>query len=327
MKFLIAGYGSIGRRHLNNLSALGQTDLLLLRSHHSTLPENEIQDIPFTTSIDEALSQKPDAVIVANPTALHLDIAIPCAKAGCAVLMEKPISHSFERIPELRQALQTGGGGFLTGFQFRFHPGLLQLKRWLDEGRIGKVTSAISHWGEYLPGWHPWEDYHSSYSARADLGGGVVLTLCHPLDYLRWMLGEITAVMATISHQGLGLPVEDTADILLKFQPGATANVHLDYLQRPAQHDLLIIGDNGTLRWDNATGKAHCFDARRGEWEEFTPPPDFERNDLFLAEMQHFIQVAEKREAPVCTLDDGLAALALTTAVHRSAREGCLVKF
>ena len=327
MNFLIAGYGSIGRRHLNNLRALGQNDLLLLRSHHSTLPDNEIQDIPVTTSIEEALYQRPDAVVVANPTALHLDVAIPCARAGCAILMEKPISHSFDRIPELQQTLQTGGGGFLTGFQFRFHPGLIQLRRWLVEGRVGKITTAISHWGEYLPGWHPWEDYRTSYSARADLGGGVVLTLCHPLDYLHWMLGEVSAVTAATSNQGLGLPVEDTADILLQFQQGATANIHLDYLQRPAQHDLLIIGDNGTLHWDNATGKARCFDARRNEWDEFSPPADFERNHLFLAEMQHFIRVVEKQEAPVCTLEDGLTALELTTAIHRSAREGCLVKF
>ena len=124
MKFLVAGYGSIGRRHLRNLIALGQNDIVLLRSHKSTLPEEEIKDIPVETTVEAALSHHPDGVIIANPTALHLDAAIPAAKAGCAVFMEKPVSDSYERISELRDALGGNGGRFQMGFQFRFHPRL-----------------------------------------------------------------------------------------------------------------------------------------------------------------------------------------------------------
>ena len=327
MKFLIAGYGSIGRRHMNNLRALGEEDILLLRSHQSTLPQDEIAGIPVETSLEAALAHKPDAVIIANPTALHLDIAIPCASSGCSILMEKPISHSLARVPELKEALARGGGGFLTGFQFRFHPGLQQVRQWLAEKAIGRVTTVKSHWGEYLPGWHPWEDYRSSYSARADLGGGVVNTLCHPLDYLRWMLGEVSQLSAMTSSDSLNLPVEDTADILLRFKQGGIANVHLDYLQRPGQHDLLIIGTEGIITWDNATGFARKYDPTAKTWEPFEPPAGFERNHLFLAEMSHFIRVAKKTEASLCTLEDGIAALELTNAVHQSAHEGCLVKF
>ena len=327
MKFLIAGYGSIGRRHLNNLRVLGEQDILLLRSHRSTLPESEIAGIPVEITVEAALAHHPDAVIIANPTALHLDIAIPCAKAGCSILMEKPISHSMARVPELKEALALGGGGFLTGFQFRFHPGLQQVRQWLRENAIGQVTTVKSHWGEYLPGWHPWEDYRTSYSARADLGGGVVNTLCHPLDYLHWMLGEVCELSAVTSSNGLNLPVEDTADILLRFQQGSTANVHLDYLQRPGQHDLLIIGTEGSITWDNTTGIARRFDPTTNAWELFEPAAGFERNHLFLAEMAHFLRVAKKTEASLCSLEDGIAALELTNAVHRAASEGCLVKF
>src|SRR5512142_2715742 len=106
MKYLIAGFGSIGRRHLRNLRALGEEDILLLRSHHSTLPDDEIAGLPVETELRAALSHKPDGVIIANPTALHLDVAIPAAEAGCAILMEKPISHSLERVDDLRKAAQ-----------------------------------------------------------------------------------------------------------------------------------------------------------------------------------------------------------------------------
>lgn len=327
MKILIAGYGSIGRRHLNNLRTLGETDILLLRSHHSTLPESEIEGIAVETSIEDALVHRPQAVVIANPTALHLDVAIPCAEAGCSILMEKPISHSMEHVAQLQQALLLGGGGFLTGFQFRFHPGLQQVKQWLLEERIGRITSVKSHWGEYLPGWHPWEDYRTSYSARVELGGGVVNTLCHPFDYLRWLFGEVKELFAATSNNGLKLPVEDTADILLRFTSGTAANIHLDYLQRPGQHDLHITGTAGSIAWDNASGAAKRYDADHDVWEEYFPPAGFERNHLFLAEMAHFLRVARKQEQPVCTLADGIAALEITNAVHHSAREGCLVKF
>lgn len=327
MKTLIAGFGSIGRRHLNNLRALGETDILLYRTRHSTLSEDEIKGIPVETDLQAALQHKPQAVIIANPTALHLEVAIPCAEAGCSILMEKPISHSMDRVDELKQALHRGGGEFLTGFQFRYHPGLRQVKRWLAENRIGTVTSVRSHWGEYLPNWHPWEDYRSSYSARQDLGGGVVNTLSHPFDYLRWLLGDFQDLFAITSCRGLNLPVEDTADIVCKFDSGICGSIHLDYVQRPPQHTLEITGDKGRITWDNTTGAARRYDTENEVWEEFNPPSNFERNHLFLNEMAHFLKVAAREEAPYCTLEDGIAALRIALAVHRSAREGCLVKF
>ena len=116
MKFLIAGYGSIGRRHLNNLLALGEKDVLLYRTHRSTLSVDEIKDIPVETTIEAALAHKPDALVVANPTALHLDVAIPAAEAGCSMLMEKPISHQMDGIDRLQKALKSGDGRFVTGF-------------------------------------------------------------------------------------------------------------------------------------------------------------------------------------------------------------------
>ena len=326
MRTLICGFGSIGRRHLNNLRALGETDFVLLRSHHSTLPETDINGIPDETEITEALSYHPDAVIVSNPTALHLDVAIPAAKAGCAILMEKPISHDMNRVEELHHALETHDGRMLIGFQFRFHPVLSRVRELVKTDAIGKPVSVRAHWGEYLPGWHPWEDYRQSYSARPELGSGVVNTLSHPLDYLRWIFGDVDSVWAYTSSAGLGLAVEDTAEIGLLFKSGVAGTVHLDYIQQPPKHTLEVIGENGTIIFDNATATALVYRAGKPEPEQILPPADFERNHLFLAEMKHFIHVAKGIEIPVCGIHDGIAALKLTMAVHQSAQRGELVK-
>ena len=317
MKFLIAGYGSIGRRHLRNLQALGEHDIVLYRSRRSTLPEDEIAGLPVETDLDAALAHQPDAVIVSNPTALHLDVAIPAAEKGCAILLEKPIAHDLSRLPHLRAAIQRGGARLLVGFQFRFHPTLRLAASLLAEGAIGRVTSVRAHWGEYLPGWHPWEDYRQGYAARTDLGGGVILTLCHPFDYLRWLLGDYSVDWATGGTLGLELEVEDSAEIGLRFLRGAAGTLHLDYLQRPPTHTLEVIGTEGTLRWNNADASLGLFRGEANEWQVFQAPEGFERNWLFLDEMRHFLAVARGEEEPVCTLEDGVRALELAL----SARE------
>jgi len=326
MKILIAGFGSIGRRHFRNLHTLGEQDFIFLRSGRSTLPDDEIAGYPLETDLESALAHHPDAVIVANPTSLHLDIAIPAAEAGCHLFLEKPLSHSLAGLDRLESALSRGGGEVFVGFQFRFHPGLIRIKEILASEALGKPLSVRVHWGEYLPGWHPWEDYRKGYSARKDLGGGVVLTLCHPLDYLRWLLGEVRSLWAFVANQSdLDLEVEDTAEIGLRFEGGALGSVHLDYNQRPPSHHLEVVCSGGSIRWDNGTGTVEVYDAGKGNWEPSPPPSGFERNQMFLAEMAHFLRVARGQEVSSCNLQDGIKSLELALGVYESARSGCLV--
>jgi predicted dehydrogenase len=326
MKFMIAGLGSIGRRHFQNLRSLGENDILLYRSHLGALPEDELAGYPAEQDLATALAHQPDAVIVSNPTALHLDVAIPAARSGCHLFIEKPVSHSMDHIDQLKDAVQRGGGQVLVGYQFRFHPGLRRVKHLLAEGAIGDPLSVRAHWGEYLPSWHPWEDYRHGYSARQDLGGGVILTLSHPLDYLRWLFGEVVEVWALAGKlSDLELQVEDNAEIGLRFASGVLGSLHLDYNQRPPTHHLEIIGAHGTLRWDNADGKTALFRAEHGQWEYFPLTENFERNHLFLAQMEHFLEVIKLRTTPMCSLEDGIQALRLSLAAHKSQNQGALI--
>src|SRR5215207_8452867 len=235
MKFLIAGLGSIGHRHFRNLISLGEKDIVLLRTRKATLPDDELAGFPMETNIQEALRKhNPDAVIVANPTSMHLDIAIPAAEAGCHILLEKPVSNSLERLDTLQHAAQKSGSRILVGFQFRYHPTLNKARELIQANALGKILTVHTHWGEYLPQWHPWEDYRQSYAARADLGGGVIITLTHPLDYLRYLLGEVDWLWSFNGHiSPLAIRVEDVAEIGLKFASGAVGGVHVNYFQRP----------------------------------------------------------------------------------------------
>ena len=328
MKFLIAGLGSIGRRHLRNLHTLGQEDILLYRTHQATLPDAELSDYLSFNELSLALAEKPAGVIIANPTSLHLEVAIASAKAGAALLIEKPISDSLAGLGELQSALKMSGKPAMVGFHFRFHPVLNQIKTLLESGQLGKPLFARSHWGEYLPGWHPWEDYRRSYAARAELGGGVVNTLSHPLDYLRWLLGEVESVSAwTGNLSELELDVEDHADILIRFAAKSAASVHLDYYQRPPSHTLEITCENGRIYWDNASGEAQVFHAQSGAVDLLVPPESFERNQMFLDEMATFVRLCHGEKLPHCTLADGIRVQELVLATKQSAAQGgCMVR-
>lgn len=317
MRFLIAGLGSIGRRHLHNLVALGERDIVLFRTGKSTLPGADLVEFPSESHLAAALSRRPDAVIVANPTSEHLGVAIPAAEAGCHLLLEKPISHTLERVDELSRVASARGARILVGYQFRFHPGLRQLRRVIEEGALGKVIAARAHWGEYLPDWHPWEDYRRSYAARADLGGGVLRALSHPFDYLRWLLGEAEVSWGRAVRSGeLEIDVEDVADVSLAFSSGALGTVHLNYLQKPPSHFVEITGLHGTAVWRADEGHLLIRNRFGIEEQAIGSPVGWQRNDLFLAEMKHFRDVAAGVADPVCGLRDGERALEMALEVE-----------
>ena len=329
MKILIAGLGSIGRRHMRNLIALGEKDLVLLRTRKSTLPEDELASFPQETDLQKALEKhKPDAVVAANPTSLHLDVAIPAAEAGCTILLEKPISNTMKGVDKLQAAVQKSDAKVLVAFQFRYHPGLVRAKQLITAGEIGRVISAHVHFGEYLPAWHPWEDYRQSYAARADLGGGVVLTQCHSLDYLPWLVGKkVESVWGfTGKVSDLEVDVEDTAKIGLRFEGGALGSLHLDYNRQPPVHTFDIVGTKGSIKWDLVNGATQVYRAEQKGWQTYPLPEHWERNVMFMEQMKHFISVVRGDEEPSCTLEVGIRVQKLVQAIHESDASGRVIE-
>lgn len=343
MKFLIVGLGSVGRRHMRNLIAIGERDIVLLRTRKATLPDNELTGYLVETDMLESLKRhKPDAVIVANPTSLHLETALSAAEAGCHILLEKPISGSTEGLGQLESAVQKSGSKVLVAFQFRFHPGLIRAKQLISSGELGRIISAHVHFGEYLPAWHPWEDYRQSYAARSDLGGGVVLTQCHSLDYLPWLVGKVKSVWGfTGTLSDLEVDVEDTAEIGLRFESGALGHLHLDFNQQPPVHRFEIVGTKGTLKWDLSDGAVRIYRASAeslaistgrdikagGEWQTYPLAEGWERNVMFFEQMKHFVDVVKGNAEPICTLEDGVRVQRLVEAIHQSNSMGRVIDF
>jgi predicted dehydrogenase len=317
--------GSIGRRHLNNLRALGCSKFVFYRTFQSTLSDVDAGAGSTTASLDEALSQRPTIAIVSNPSAKHIEVALAAAKAGCHLFIEKPLADSLEHCPQLALVAREKRLTTMIGCQFRFHPLLGSLRNSLHSGRIGEPLGARAEWGEYLPDWHPWEDHRKSYSARADLGGGVVLTLIHALDYLYWLFGEVRDVQAvTRSIPSLQTAAaDDWAEILLRFAGGPIAQVHLDYVQKPSVHRLCVWGDRGRAVLDFQAGEL-CWEATDGTIDIERVPAGFERNTMFLDEMREFLDAVANGRPSSIPLEQGIDVLDIALQVkHAAAGEVC----
>ncbi len=316
MKILIVGFGSIGKRHFNNLVVLGYRDFQVLTSQDLTGIGN-LAGLRVCKEINlaDALAKHPDVVFVCNPTALHLETALAAAGAGCHIFLEKPVSHNLDGLEKLAALAEVKQLKLQVGFQWRYHGVLKGIRSAIAEGKIGKPIAAHAHWGEWLPGWHPLEDYRKGYSARNDLGGGVLLTLCHPFDYLRWMLGEyevVSAIGGKLSE--LELDTEDTALTSLRFQSGAVGLVYLDYISQPPMHTLQIIGTEGRIEWVALCGSAKIYSQSGRAFETLTPGRHFERNEMFLDQTADFMDCILQDQAPACTMHDGIRALELCLA-------------
>jgi NAD(P)-dependent dehydrogenase (short-subunit alcohol dehydrogenase family)/predicted dehydrogenase len=273
-------------------------------------------------SLEQGLERRPDLVLVTNPTALHLETAAAAVGARVPVFVEKPLGASLLGVDELIDRVQSLGLPAFIGYSLRFHPTLLKARQILDAGTIGKPLGARFFVGEYLPDFHPWEDYRQGYSARSDLGGGVMLTLIHDVDLAAWLLGLPQEVFCTAGHRSeLEIDVEDMAAMIWTSAEGPLVEIHMNYLERPARRGFVIVGEAGSMEWEATEGLLVLRRRDLGAPETFSPPTAFERNDMFLDELRHVLAVlagVEPNER--IPLAAGRDALAVVEAAKRSSR-------
>ncbi len=190
----------------------------------------------------------------------------------------------------------------------------------ISHGWLGRVVGATAEYGDHLPSWHPWEDHRQSYSARHDLGGGAILTLIHPLDYLYQLFGEWRRIQAMVARvPSLETPAgDDWSNIDIEFSSGVLAHVHVDYLQRPAVHRLSVVGESGGAVCDFNSGELSLQPAE-GEATIRRVPAGFERNTMFLDAIGHFLDCVRDRTEPWVPLADGAAVLRMALEARRAA--------
>ena len=200
-------------------------------------------------------------------------------------------------------------------------PTVCACRRLCESGVLGNLLAVRAAVGEYLPGWHRYEDYRQGYAARADLGGGVILSQIHEFDYLYALFGKAKRLFSVGGHwSNLEIDVEDVANTLMECEfNGRPLPVHLhqDYLQRPSQRQCEVIGDAGKAILDLTTLSVTLYGAG-GELADRFACEALDRNQLFLDEMKHFLECVRTRSKPVVDLHEGTWSLRLALAAKES---------
>lgn len=322
-RFAVIGCGSIGKRHIANLKFLGVKDILAYDPQTERREEAARLGAATSATLDALWENRPEVCVITAPTALHLPLALEAAERGCHLFIEKPLSHEWSGVERLIDAVGRHKLITLVGCNMRFHPGLRKVKRLLERGAIGRVIAARVEAGQYLPDWHPTEDYRKNYSARRELGGGVILDAIHEIDSVRWLAGEAAAVVCFAEKLSrLEIDTEDTAALLVRFDSGAIGEVHVDYVQRAYSRTCQVIGEEGTLHWDYTTGQVRWYAARDRQWKTFANPAGWQANQMYLDEMSHFLRCLVGQERAELDVPEAARVLRIALAAKASAQGG-----
>lgn len=272
-----------------------------------------------------------DAVVICLPPALHADAAIAGFERGLHVYLEKPLATTLEDGQRIVRAWRGAGTTGWIGFNFRFHPLLVQLRAAIAGGAVGDPLGARTAFcaaGRELPEW----------KRRRASGGGALLDLAsHQFDLLAYVLGqELVEVSAVL---GSRVSEEDTALTQLRFSGGAVASV-FTALSAVEEHSMEVIGPAGRLSFDRyqasrlrfspaqrdfgRTARLRAAGAVLAGWpramrDALSPP----RERSFALALAAFVQAVRGKPVAGPELELGLRSLAGVLAAERAARSGC----
>jgi predicted dehydrogenase len=320
MRILFVGLGGVGQRHLRIVKELYPDCKLAAvrkRSHSFEINDDltcnyEVDiakkyEIEIYESIDAALEFKPDFSVIANPTTMHVPATLELVSNKVPVLMEKPISNDMSGVNELLDLCTSQATPVMVGYMMRFHPCALKLKNLLDKKILGSIYSVVVTVNSYMPYWHKYEKYNQFYAGMKELGGGVVLTEIHELDLLHWMFGapnKVYAVGGKLSN--FDLDVEDTVSMLFELQDNDKvfpANINMSFVQKHPLRNFLVLGQHGAIKWDITNNSLVLSDYENDFHKEYAFP-DFARNDMFISQIEHFVECLRTGATPLTSLQN-----------------------
>ena len=260
----------------------------------------------------DAVADGLDFAVICNPTRLHVETAKYYMEAGVPVLIEKPISDRTDDARLLADEARRRGAIAGMAYNTRYHPAYAAARQAVHDGRIGRVLYAKSWFENYLPAWHPWEDYRLSYAARKDLGGGALRTLDHEVDFMNWCLGTPDVAIGHSSRSGtLETTADDNAALLIRYPQGAIVNISLSLCRKDPSRGFEFVGERGTLAYDwnslqlrhlsgNGGGESVLLDYRNRDFAE-----------MYVDMLKDFLNVVAGKAAgnAFAPLDCGLDAI------------------
>jgi len=317
---LVAGAGSIGERHARCFLGTGRVDVSLceLDADRGRAVAERYGIARVFAAWDEALAERPTAAVIATPAHLHVSMARQAVEQGCHVLIEKPLAVTTEGVAELEAALRAGRARAAVAYVYRCHPSLANMREALQSGRFGRPLQVICVSGQNFPFYRP--AYRETYYVRHESGGGAVQdALTHMVNAVEWLVGPVTRLAADAAHVAVpGVTVEDTVHVLTRHGE-VLGCFSLNQHQAPNEATITIACERGTVRFEFHQHRWRWMTEPGADWHDENSQP-LERDTLFIAQANQFLDYLEDRDAPRCTVFEAHQTLLVNRAILESAR-------
>lgn len=319
-RVLVVGAGSIGERHARCFLGTGRASVAIceLDSEKRRAVAERYGLAESFGSWEEALASRPDAAVIATPAHLHIRMAQQAVHQRTHVLIEKPLAVTLEGVAELEQSLVRRDVRTAVAYVFRSHPALVAMRAALHSGRFGRPLQLTAVAGQNFPFYRP--AYRETYYTRHESGGGAVQdALTHVINAAEWLVGSVTRLVADAEHLALpGVTVEDTVHVLTR-HGSVLGCFSLNQHQAPNESTMTVACERGTVRFEFHNHRWRWVVEPGAAWHD-EPAGPIERDTLFIAQANQFLDVLEDKAPPRCTLAEARQTLHVNRAILESAR-------
>ena len=332
MKFLIVGLGSMGKRRIRNLKYLKAGEIIGFDTMEARRKEAEEKyGIKTYFDFEEAMTAGPDALIISTPPDLHMKYAMEAAKRNKHFFAEASVVD--EGMKELITLCRTKKIIAAPSCTMRFQPSIKKLKELVDERAVGDVLLFTHHSGQYLPDWHPWEDYRKFYVAKRATGAAREI-VSFELVWLTWVFGDVETVSCFKGKlSSLEIDIDDAYQCLLKFKSKVLGNVLVDVISRVAERSCEIYGEKGNIRWEWGSS-VKVYSSEDKKWREYveqpgTKVPGYDEKiseEMYIDEMNAFVKAINGEKSFPYTLEEDKRVLDLLRELEKSSDNKVHVK-
>lgn len=316
-KILVVGAGSIGTRHMRNLGKLGYEVFAVDIKPENLKRVSKIAKDAFSR-VKDGLSVSPQVALICTYSNAHIQIAIECARAGCHLFIEKPLSLNLDGIQELIKVIKDKNLISMVGCNLRFHPAIKRLNDLLQKHpAFNKQLLSHLEFGYYLP--FAKDKYASSYQANRYLGGNLIFDCIHELDYAVWFFGNPARVFCTKGIvSSLKIDTEDYVEMIIEFKSGVLCTIHMDYLQHSYSRRCKIVCEEGTVLWDFVMGKVGICTKEKGRWQWEDMKIKLYYNKMYVDELKYFLNSVKTGRETFNSVENAVRTLKLALAAEKS---------
>jgi predicted dehydrogenase len=331
MKYLVVGGGSMGKRRIRCLMAcnVAPEHIRMVDTRDDRRSEVKAKyNVDSLCDLHAGLAWNPDAVVVSVPGAAHMHVSLAAVQQKKHVFCEVPLATTLDGVDELSQLVEQHKLVFAPGCQLPMHPLIKEAKQWIGEPAFGKPLCVLAEFGQFLPDWHPYEDYRNFYASDQKMGGGNLDVIAQDVANLYWLLNDRATELFAAGHHvsSLEIRANDVWDLSIGTAKGTRMSLHFDLIQRTGRSMSRFIGENGTIELNLIEGTVRRFLTVTPQWETKAVPHGYKYEQSYIDEIATFIDCLSGKANWYNELPAAIEVVKLLIAAQRSAETGSLIR-